>query len=323
MSTRLRITREAYSDLKSHLFRGDHDEHAAILLAGVAARPNSTRLLVREVHLLGASEFTPGIHGYRQLASSALARLGARAYAERLALITCHSHPGAKDSVALSKDDLAGHRRVFPHLLNIVSKGQPVGGIVLGESSAGGEIWLDKNQRVRLDGVDVIGETLAALAPAPQPLNNQVASRYDRHARMFGAQGQQILRRMKVAVIGLGGGGSIVSEHLAHLGVGTILGIDFDRVERHNLSRIVGAVPRDAKRRKKKVEVAKRLAARVEARRELRRPIQLATAQRLRPGRGHGDGQHRHETSEPGNRDLAHRLCSLLSGIRRRGVDAC
>jgi hypothetical protein len=264
MSTRLRITREAYSKLRSHLFPGDHDEHAAILLAGVASRPNSTRLLVREVHPLDASEFIPGNHGYRQLAPSALARLGARAHAERLALITCHSHPGAKDSVALSEDDLAGHCRVFPHLLNIVSNGQPVGGAVFGEASAGGEIWLSPDRRVGLDGVDVIGETLAALAPTPQPVNNDVASRYDRQVRMFGAQGLQILRRMKVAVIGLGGGGSIVSQHLAHLGVGTILGVDFDRVERHNLSRIVGAVPRDAKRRTKKVEVAKRLAARVD-----------------------------------------------------------
>lgn len=69
---------------------------------------------------------------------------------------------------------------------------------------------------------------------------------------------------MTVAVIGLGGGASIVNEQLCHLGVGRVLAIDFDRVKDHNLSRIVGAVRRDARRRRKKVEVAARLARRID-----------------------------------------------------------
>jgi hypothetical protein len=47
-------------------------------------------------------------------------------------------------------------------------------------------------------------------------------------------------------------------EQLAHLGIGAIDVIDFDRVEEHNLSRIVGATARDATRRRKKVDVAAR-----------------------------------------------------------------
>jgi molybdopterin/thiamine biosynthesis adenylyltransferase len=223
----------------------------------------STRLLVREVHLLGPSEFTPGIHGYRQLAPSALARLSARAHEERLGFISCHSHPSARDSVSLSKDDLAGHDRVFPHLLDIVSNERPVGGIAFGDSSAVGDIWLTRDRRAALDRVDVIGESIRSLRPFPSRVD-PVADRYDRQARMFGDGGQLILRGMTAAIVGLGGGGSIVNEHLAHLGVGTILGVDFDRIETHNLSRIVGAVPRDAQRRLEKVEVARRLTTRID-----------------------------------------------------------
>jgi len=251
-----------YEALHDHLFPGDRDEHAAILLAGLglASPKGSPTLLVREVHRLDTDEFIPGEHGYRQLSAAALARLGARAQAEELALISCHSHPGAGERVGLSRDDLAGHQRVFPHMLDIVGGGRPVGGIAFGETSAAGEIWIDRDRRYELDRVDVVGNSLQRLRAKPRASSVHADPRFDRQARMFGAEGQDLLSEMSVAVIGLGGGGSIVSEQLAHLGVGRILAIDFDRVEAHNLSRIVGAVPGDALQHRKKVKVARRLA---------------------------------------------------------------
>lgn len=70
---------------------------------------------------------------------------------------------------------------------------------------------------------------------------------------------------MSVGVIGLGGGGSMICEQLAHLGVGAITAIDFDVVKEHNLSRIVGATSEDAAMGVKKVEVARRLVARIDS----------------------------------------------------------
>jgi len=77
---------------------------------------------------------------------------------------------------------------------------------------------------------------------------------------MFGADGQAELRQLHVAVVGLGGGGSMISEQLAHLGVGRITAIDYDVVNEHNLSRVVGANASDVRHRRKKVHVAQRLA---------------------------------------------------------------
>ena len=81
---------------------------------------------------------------------------------------------------------------------------------------------------------------------------------------MFGPSGQAELRDLRVAVVGLGGGGSLISEQLAHLGVGSIKAIDFDVVKEHNLSRIVGASLADVREERKKVEVARRLAERID-----------------------------------------------------------
>ncbi|MEO8153468.1 MAG: ThiF family adenylyltransferase [Rhizobacter sp.] len=80
-------------------------------------------------------------------------------------------------------------------------------------------------------------------------------ARYDRQVCAFGLDGQASLRNMAVAVVGLGGTGSIVAQQLAHLGVGRLLLIDHDVVDRTNLNRLLGATPSDVG--KPKVEVAR------------------------------------------------------------------
>lgn len=263
MIATLRMTAGQIAQVRPHLFREDHDEHAAVLLVGCRRDAQRTTLLAREVHLLAAEDFPPGDHGYRQIAPAALARLGNRAFAEGLGLVSLHSHPGATRQVALSADDLEGHRRVFGHLLDIVG-GRPVGGLAIGTDSADGEIWLAQREILRLDRLDVIGERSEILRPAPKADVSVAAERYDRQVRMFGAQGQNLLREWSVAVVGVGGGGSLVVEQLAHLGVGEIIAVDFDRVAEHNLSRIVGATAKDARRGTKKVQVARRLVSRID-----------------------------------------------------------
>jgi molybdopterin/thiamine biosynthesis adenylyltransferase len=51
---------------------------------------------------------------------------------------------------------------------------------------------------------------------------------------------------LKVGIIGLGGGGSLLNEWLSRLGVGHIVAVDFDKVDVTNLPRIVGASRWDA-----------------------------------------------------------------------------
>ncbi len=254
----LRMGEAHYEELRAHLLRPGADEHGALLLAGAHQSQAGALLTVREVHPLDDDEFPPGTHGYRQFAASALARLGNRASAERLALVTVHSHPGARDRNAMSPADLQAHERVFPHLLDI-TRSPLVAGLALAERSVAGEIWSRDGRREPLHRARIIGPTVDLLYPEPlrgTPLSDQ---RFERQVRLFGAAGQSRLRALHVAVVGAGGGGSILIEHLAHLGVGRITAIDFDIVKRHNLSRIMGATDTDARRRAKKVEVARRL----------------------------------------------------------------
>jgi hypothetical protein len=62
----------------------------------------------------------------------------------------------------------------------------------------------------------------------------------------LGLDSEEILDKARVAVVGLSGGGSHIVQQLAHVGVGDLLLIDYDRVEHKNLNRMVGASLQDA-----------------------------------------------------------------------------
>ena len=90
------------------------------------------------------------------------------------------------------------------------------------------------------------------------------ATRYDRQTRLpqIGRDGQESLRRAKVAVIGMGALGSHGADLLARAGVGGLILIDRDLVEWSNLQRQSLYTEQDATAGRPKVEAAaERLAA--------------------------------------------------------------
>ena len=81
-------------------------------------------------------------------------------------------------------------------------------------------------------------------------------NRHHRQVLAFGTAGQAAVASLRVAIVGLGGTGSVVASQLAHLGVREMLLVDLDTVEETNLNRLVGSTPADVGR--PKVEVAAR-----------------------------------------------------------------
>lgn len=76
--------------------------------------------------------------------------------------------------------------------------------------------------------------------PGTMPsLDADALARYDRHLRLarVGLEGQRRLMGSRVVVVGAGGLGSPVAFYLAAAGIGTIVLVDDDRVERSNLQR--------------------------------------------------------------------------------------
>lgn len=74
-----------------------------------------------------------------------------------------------------------------------------------------------------------------------EELSSDEIRRYVQHITLpnVGRQGQLLLKKARVLIVGAGGLGSPVSLYLAAAGVGTLGLVDFDRVERSNLQRQV------------------------------------------------------------------------------------
>ena len=90
-----------------------------------------------------------------------------------------------------------------------------------------------------------------------RPRRNEV-DRVARFTKAFGEEALARLRDASVTVVGAGGTGSAAIETLARAGIGRLIIVDPDVVERSNLERIHGSVPRHARKGTPKVVVARR-----------------------------------------------------------------
>ena len=249
------ITAGAYSELQEHLFRDVFREAAAFLLVGMATTKRGARSLVREVIPVAHEDFVAGEGAYR-LSSRAVARATRRAREAGLFLLWAHSHPGGTSKVAFSPQDHRTIEQAHPTMMDIV--GGPVGALVFGTDAVEGELWLGEGARMSLQSLRVLGPRVRDLTATAVGPASGVSERHARQVLLFGQDGQVRLRGLRVAVIGVGGGGSIIVEQLARMGVGELILIDPDFVSTSNLSRIVGSRSFDARMKRSKVAVARR-----------------------------------------------------------------
>ena len=75
------------------------------------------------------------------------------------------------------------------------------------------------------------------------------------HGQAFGKKTTNLLRSLEVAVVGCSGTGSPVIEQLTRLGIGKLILVDPDIVEKRNLNRILNSTYLDAEDSKSKVQV--------------------------------------------------------------------
>jgi hypothetical protein len=255
------ITERAYAQLQEHLFRDRLREGAAFLLVGMATTERGTRSLVRQVIPVAHEDFVAGDGSYR-LSSRAVARATRRAREAGLYLLWAHSHPGATSRVAFSPQDHRTIEQAHPTMMDIV--GGPVGALVFGTDAVEGELWLGEGALTSLGSLRVLGPKVRDLVTSAVGTASSVSERHARQVLLFGHDGQVRLRALRVAVVGVGGGGSIIVEQLARMGVGELILIDPDIVSTSNLSRIVGSRSLDALLKRSKVAVARRHVRRID-----------------------------------------------------------
>ena len=229
------VTSGNHQRIMEYLFPGDQDEHGAILRAGIVRNGSSLRLLIQDIHPAEfGTDYVAGRYGYRALTPTFIHREILQCRDGGLAYLAVHNHHKSDRQVKFSRVDLESHERGYPALLDI-GRGVPVGALVYGQRSVAADIWMPDGSRRSLGSYRVISQDITRLYSQPG-LERESNTEHDRQVRMFGAAGQHILQESKVAVVGLGGIGSLVAEYLARLGVGYLVLIDPDEIESSNLS---------------------------------------------------------------------------------------
>lgn len=235
---KIKIEEAVWSALHAQLFRRRDVETAGLLLVEPVNGAGERLGLVREAFALPDSAYAVRRHDQLSIDPIALNRLMRPARDRNWGVFTIHTHPGATEAWFSQADDM-GDSRLMPSLACRMPHA-PHGSLVVVDNG-------DCVARSFHDGVphdaslQLVGKTI-------QQVRTHTAAAEPWFARQelaLGAYGQARLRRLRIAIVGLGGVGSLVNMQLAHLGIGELLLIDGDVVEASNISRIVGATRQD------------------------------------------------------------------------------
>jgi molybdopterin/thiamine biosynthesis adenylyltransferase len=231
--TELVFAADDISAIRSALI-GGATEKCAVLFANQTVRTDGLeRLLVREFQFPELADYTRSELLEAELTPEFVARVTKRARGEQTSLIFAHSHPGPEAPV-FSLVDLGGEERLAAFLAHR-HPANTHAALVVSEGGA---------RARRLGGEEIrvvsIGASLQTIFDPSAPETFDLVS-FDRQIRAFGSAGQEAIRRIRVAIVGLGGTGSIVAQQLAHLGVCEFILIDPDIIEPSNLNRVANA----------------------------------------------------------------------------------
>jgi molybdopterin/thiamine biosynthesis adenylyltransferase len=258
---KLKITENQYGEMLSLTAASFHSgvefppETGCILLVGNNEHTRNPTLLVREVVGPNHGDLKQQEHGAITFSNRLLRRALLRVRELGLAgFLTVHTHPGCDSYVGFSPYDDTNDPDLMRNLYDLQPTGI-FGSVVRGKRTIAGRLWTS-NAFTGLDEIVIVGERLDSL-----PLDGKLsdaslvhAAIFDRGLALTGKGALARLSRMRVAVVGASGTGSLIIELLFRAGVGEIVIFEFDVIKHHNLNRIVYARRRDADEKVPKAE---------------------------------------------------------------------
>ncbi|MBN1935634.1 MAG: ThiF family adenylyltransferase [Anaerolineae bacterium] len=287
MNYTLSLSRHAAETLRAHLLGDRSREQMAITLCGVNRLHHELRLLVRDVILLPPDAFHQQTATYLELKPEVQSFIHQRAHRHGLIQVDWHSHPGQGHLLAFSPIDDRHEAAQAAYLVRRMD-GVPYGSVLVSDEALDARLWLTPTHKRQDDDgrpkttfdrpqshpmhsiltgdltrrapLSVQRLSRAASKTGSQPDRVDLSTIFDRQVRAFGPDLQHTLNALRVGVIGLGGLGSALVDHLARLGVRDWVLVDPDVVELSNLNRLVSATLTDAQKARPKVNVARSIA---------------------------------------------------------------
>jgi molybdopterin-synthase adenylyltransferase len=187
-------------------------------------------------------------------------------------LIDVHTHPFVGGAVSFSAIDNRDET-TFCRFLQQTFTGIYYASIVFSQTQYAARIWVMQGgapvaKKALLKTQTSREGIVSADHPPVSPTRRKgVGNLEDLFQRSTLALGLDVMRAITqeqvIVLVGVGGLGSIIAEHLIHMGFQEIHLIDPDVLEISNLNRIVGAYYEDAQQQRPKVEVVRRHLTRI------------------------------------------------------------
>ena len=236
----------ACNHLLSHFKQNKHQEELCFALWYPCNGKGKTTALISEIIL--PEEDERELHGNTSFFPQFLARSLRIAIKKKAGLAFMHSHP-TKGWQDMSGPDVIAEKDRIASPAN--STNMPLVGLTVGtDESWSARFWIKKQnrefKRFWCDKVKVIGNRLR-ITFNEQAYNDTFQNKnvLRRTIETWGSDEQLKISRMTVGIVGIGSVGSMVGENLARIGIGNIVLIDHDKIEEHNLDRLLYATKKD------------------------------------------------------------------------------
>lgn len=238
------IHEEACNFLLKHVREGRRQEELCFALWRPSTGATRESALIFEIVLPRDNE--RDLHGNVSFDASYLTRAIRLASSKQAGLAFMHNHFGPGWQGMSEPDVIAERDRISPPAR---ASGLPLVGLTLGsDCSWSARFWTWDNRQFNrswCDKVRVVGRKMRItfndrLMPPPE---RQPALR--RTIDTWGKARQRDIARLRVGIVGVGSVGCMVAEALARIGVENLVLIDPDKIETHNLDRLLYATHQD------------------------------------------------------------------------------
>ena len=247
----LAMTARHHKKIQEHLFPGDGLEASAIMLCNQGTGVRHQRLIVAEILYL------PHQRCVRQR-NSIIWPFSDYLPAEKISdvdqngqsIVTIHSHPQGHGR--FSKIDDQNDRELFKSANHWFNDGRLNGSaIMLPNGKVTARSVNTNGEFQNIEAVIVVGDNIQIWKSKNQ---GRLAAYEQKLAQTFGTGTLELLRTLRVGVVGCSGTGSIIIELLARNCVQDLVLIDHDVVEAKNLNRIVNSTRKAVDKKQSKVE---------------------------------------------------------------------
>lgn len=251
----LTMTEDQHRGLHEHLFPDDGLEAVALILCG-QRRGQRRRLSVSEIVYVPHERCERAVDRVTWR-TDFLPAILEEAERKGLAVLKIHGHRTLR---AFSDLDDASDGRLFPSLYGWLGDEHVIGSMIFMED---GELlarhWSPEHGFRPMDRVMVVGDDIKIWNANEH--DAAIPAFGERVAQSFGKGTFNVLRKLKIGVVGVSGTGSPVIEMLARNCVGKLVLVDPDVIEQRNLNRILNATMADADAGTPKVEAVRRAIA--------------------------------------------------------------